>query len=41
METENLTLEVFVKENFIKIIYLTITVISRIFNVIYIKKIKS
>ena len=38
METENLALKEFVKENLKKRIYLTITVISRIFSTIYIKE---
>ena len=41
METENLTLREFIKENLKKRIYLNIIVINRIFSIIYtIKKIK-
>ena len=35
---ENLTLKEFVKENLKKRIYLTITVISRIFSIVYTKE---
>ena len=38
MEIENLALKKFVKENLKKRIYLTITVISRIFSIIYTKE---
>ena len=38
METENLALREFIKENLKKRIYLTIIVISRIFNIIYTKE---
>ena len=38
METENLTLREFVKDIFKKRIYLTITVISRIFSIIHTKE---
>ena len=38
MKIENLTLKKFIKENFKKKIYLTITVISRIFSIIYTKE---
>ena len=38
METENLTLREFIKENLKKRIYLTIIIISRIFSIIYTKE---
>ena len=38
MEMENLALREFIKENLKKRIYLTITVISRIFSIVYTKE---
>ena len=38
METENLALREFIKENLKKRIYLTIAVINRIFSIIYTKE---
>ena len=38
METENLALKEFIKENLKKRIYLTITVINRIFSIVHTKK---
>ena len=38
MEIENLTLKKFIKENLKKKIYPTITVISRIFSIVYTKE---
>ena len=38
METENLALREFIKENLKKRIYLTIIIISRIFSIVYTKE---